>query len=115
MHLLAPAASTPEDIDDFIAWAQDHGNLTTVPSTGSQNMYLSGNGVALRAVGLILLVRSSWQTFDCDIPAVDSVGDSWWKAASWRLHDSHGKLDRSLVPAAFAFSSHQENKKLWKD
>ena len=52
------AASTPDDIDGFIAWGQDHGNLDTVPSTGLQQMYLSGNRIGFRAVGQILLVRS---------------------------------------------------------
>lgn len=110
---LDPTASAiPDDLDNFIAWAQDHGNLDTVPNTGMRQMYMSGNDIGFQILGLMLLGRSSMQTFDYDGPPVDFEGDSWWRATLSHLQDSEQTLNRSPIPAAVAICSYQHAPKL---
>lgn len=110
---LDPAASAiPDDLDDFIAYVRDHGNLDTVPNTEMRQMYMSGNEIGFQILGMMLLARSSMQTFDYDGPPVDFEGDSWWRATSIHLQDSEQTLDRSPIPAAVALCSYQHAPKL---
>lgn len=108
-----PAASPiPHDLDDFIAYFQDHGNSDTEPNTGMRKLYMSGNKIGFQILGLMLLARSSIQTFDCDGPPVDHEGDSWWRATSIHLQDSEQTLNQLPVPATVALCSYQHAPKL---
>lgn len=110
---LDPTASAiPDNLDNFIAWAQDHGNLDTVPNTGLRQIYMSGNDIGFQILGLMMLGRSSMQTFVYDGLPVDFEGDSWWRAALAHLQDGEQKMDRSPIPAAVALCSYQHAPKL---
>ena len=112
IRLDTAASPIPDGLDEFIAWAQDRGNLDTVPNAGMRQMYMSGNKISFQILGLMLLARSSIQTFDYDGAPVDFEGDSWWGITAIHLQDSEKALDRSPVPVVVALCSYQHAPKL---